>query len=155
MADIRDLADRLKEFNAGVLLLLNDVMKAQGATAARSKLLLFIGNHENLRSTDIARTFRLAPRTVTEAIDALEREGYLRREAVENDRRARRLILTDTGRAVAKQIEPLRDIWLNRIFGVLADDERNELSRLMDKLNKNLAEMPHKAQLQDVDGADS
>jgi DNA-binding MarR family transcriptional regulator len=145
MSDIRDLGDRLKAFNARVHLLLNDAMKAQGATAARSKLLLYIDRQTNVRSTDITRTFGLAPRTVTEAIDGLERDGYLRRETVENDRRARTLVLTESGRAVAKQIAPLRDIWLERIFGVLADDERDELSRLLDKLNDHLANLPSEA----------
>jgi DNA-binding MarR family transcriptional regulator len=145
MADIRDLGDRLKAFNARVHLLLNDAMKAQGATAARSKLLLYIDSQDKVRSTDIARTFGLAPRTVTEAIDGLEREGYLRRETVENDRRARTLVLTESGRAVAKQIAPLRDIWLEKIFGILADAERDELSRLLDKLNDNLAALPSEA----------
>lgn len=145
MTDVRDLGDRLKAFNVRVHLVLNEAMKAQGATAARSKLLLYIDSQDKVRSTDITRTFGLAPRTVTEAIDGLERDGYLRRETVENDRRARTLVLTDSGRAVAKQIAPLRDIWLEKIFGVLSDDERDELSRLLDKLNDNLTDLPSEA----------
>ncbi|HEX7781980.1 MAG TPA: MarR family winged helix-turn-helix transcriptional regulator [Sphingobium sp.] len=132
----------MKAFNARVHLLLNEAMKSQGATAARSKLLLFIDGRDTVRSTDITRTLGLAPRTVTEALDALERDGYIRRETVENDRRVRNLILTDAGKAVVKQIEPLREIWLQRIFGVLAEEERDELSRLLNKLNDNLADMP-------------
>lgn len=55
-------------------------MTAQGASLARTKLLLYIQRcGGNARAADIAELFGQAPRTVTDALDALERDGLIQR----------------------------------------------------------------------------
>ena len=65
-------------------------------------------NVRPLRATDIAELFGLAPRTVTESLDALERAGLLRREADPADRRVKRISITEEGRRAITATEPLR-----------------------------------------------
>ncbi|MGN6377053.1 MAG: MarR family winged helix-turn-helix transcriptional regulator, partial [Sphingomonas sp.] len=67
-------------------------MAEQGASLARTKVLLFVRKHGGTaRAADIAECFNQAPRTITEAIDALEREGLLRRTPDPSDRRVKRI----------------------------------------------------------------
>lgn len=116
-------------------------MTADGASFARARLLMQIAEQRGARSTDLAAAFGFAPRTVTEAIDGLERDGLVRREPDPGDRRAKRLVLTDAGRAVAERAEhSLRDHTAN-VFGILSEAECDALVRLVSKVNDRLAEL--------------
>lgn len=116
-------------------------MTADGASFARARLLMQIAEQRGARSTDLATAFGFAPRTVTEAIDGLERDGLVRREPDPEDRRAKRLVLTDAGRAVAEKAErSLRDHTAN-MFGILSKDECDTFVRLLGKVNDRLVEL--------------
>ncbi|CAN5452918.1 MarR family transcriptional regulator [soil metagenome] len=146
-ADPTAIAEELSRFYLGTTRFLNAGMKAQGASLARLKLLLFIERGKSVRSTDLMESFGFAPRTITEAIDGLEREGFVRRDADPKDRRVKHIVITDAGRAVLKQAEPWRQACIHTIFGVLAQDEAAEFGRLLSKMNDHLAT------LSPVDGA--
>ncbi|PZU59557.1 MAG: MarR family transcriptional regulator [Sphingobium sp.] len=117
------------------------VMTERGASFARTKLLLLLMEKGALRTTDIAAKYGYAPRTVTEAIDGLERDGLVRREADPDDRRAKRISLTEEGRVVANEAEASRRAFVQSIFCVLGEDEQREIIRLLGKLNDRLAEL--------------
>src|SRR3546814_4534626 len=55
--------------------LLDSLMKGKGASFARAKLLAYIHENAPTRSADIVAAFKIAPRTATMALDAIEREG--------------------------------------------------------------------------------
>jgi len=110
-------------------------MTEQGASLARTKLLLYIQDHAGkARAADIAELFDQAPRTVTEALDALEREGLIVRTPDPNDRRVKRLATTDVGDRAIKATEPLRRQLVDEIFGVLDASESDSLGRALQKL---------------------
>ena len=95
-----------------------------------------------MRAIDIAEFFSLSPRTVTEGIDALEREGLIERQADPSDRRAKLINITDKGKDAVKRTEPVRHEILQRTFGVLDEDERATLLRLLDKITAELPALP-------------
>lgn len=114
-------------------------MTADGASLARTKLLMLIERLGPQRASDIADVFALAPRTVTESIDGLERQGLVRRDPDPKDRRVKRIALTDAGRAAIAASEPTRRTLIDRVFGVLEPGEREELARLVAKLGNAVA----------------
>lgn len=115
--------------------LLDRRMTAVGASLARTKLLLYLEDQVGeARAADIAEFFGLAPRTVTDALDALERDGMVRREPDPYDRRVKRLSITEAGRAATAATEPLRLAMMGQIFGVLDTSEREQLQGLLAKL---------------------
>jgi DNA-binding MarR family transcriptional regulator len=115
--------------------LLDRRMTAEGASLARTKLLLYLeGQEGEARAADIAEFFGLAPRTVTEALDGLERDGMVRREPDPQDRRVKRLSITGAGLAATAATEPLRVALVEQIFGVLDAKERKQLEAILAKL---------------------
>ncbi|SFR91374.1 transcriptional regulator, MarR family [Sphingomonas jatrophae] len=118
--------------------LVDRLMIAEGVSWARTRVLAEIDRRGPLRSTDIATGFGLAPRTVTEAIDGLERDGLARRDPDPLDRRAKRISLTEAGQAAAAASEASRIRYIQAVFGVLDPDECAEMVRLFDKLNERL-----------------
>jgi DNA-binding MarR family transcriptional regulator len=114
---------------------LDAAMADQGASLARTKLLLIIEKQGgNARAADLAEWLGQAPRTVTEALDKLERDGLIERVADPQDRRVKRLRITDDGRRAAAATEPLRHRLTSEIFGSLSEAECEEFGRTLMKL---------------------
>ncbi|MEO0061656.1 MAG: hypothetical protein RLZZ08_216 [Pseudomonadota bacterium] len=121
--------------------LLDRRMARQGASLARTKVLLLIRRQGgSLKAADIAEMFSLAPRTVTDTLDGMERQGLIRREPDAHDRRVKRILLTDAGSDALSATEPMRRELIGQVIGALTETEQQEFSRLLDKLEDALAQ---------------
>lgn len=138
VTDLNELADELRNFYLRAHRAIDRVMKTDGVSLARAKLLKFIAAEGSARSADIGTAFGFSPRTVTEAIDALERDGLVERTADPKDRRAKRLSITPAGEAALAASEPARQKFLTDVFGILSDQERQALSAALKKMNDRL-----------------
>ena len=114
--------------------LMNRRMAEQGASLARTKLLLFLAKRGPARAADIADFFDNAPRTVTEAIDGLERDGLVVRTPDARDRRVKQVSITDAGRRVTGETEPMRRALIDAVFGVLSSAEQAQLDDMLARM---------------------
>jgi DNA-binding MarR family transcriptional regulator len=114
--------------------LMNRRMADQGASLARTKLLLFLAKRGPARAADIAEFFDNAPRTVTEAIDGLERDGLVVRTPDTRDRRVKQVSITDPGRRVIGETEPMRQALIDDVFGVLSVGEQAQLEDMLGRM---------------------
>lgn len=141
LSDHERVADALRDLYLRSHRVIDRTMAARGASLARTKLLLLIAREGSLRSADVATYFGHAPRTVTEAIDGLERDGLVRRDPDPADRRAKRISLTDAGAAVVRHTEGARRTFVEQVFGVLSPGECQTIVALIGRVNDRLAEM--------------
>jgi DNA-binding MarR family transcriptional regulator len=120
MADValKPLGLNVKHF--GVMSLLRHQTNAAGGSASQQAI------GERLR---IDRT------TMVALIDDLERAGYVKRERNPNDRRAYVLTLTAMGRKAQARAEKAIDSDAEQFFGRLSESERQQLHRLLRRLN--------------------
>lgn len=118
--------------------LIDRSLSRQESSLAKIRLLAFVAEGPK-RSTDIASFFGQAPRTVTQAIDALEAAGCISRVPVAGDRRAKHIELTDDGRAMLAQAQPLYEQVLGRTVGVLGAAELAEFSAMLGKVDAAVA----------------
>lgn len=109
-------------------------MVAEGASLARTKMLHYIANNAPVRAADVAEWFDLAPRTVTQAIDTMERDALVVRVPDPVDRRAKRLDITDKGHQVLRQTEPLRRELVEQAFSLLTEQDVRDFVRILDRL---------------------
>ncbi|MBB4610351.1 MarR family winged helix-turn-helix transcriptional regulator [Sphingomonas yabuuchiae] len=142
MCDYETLALRYSRIYLRFHRLLDRRMAAQGASLARTKMLHFIANNAPVRAADVADWFDLAPRTVTQAIDTMERDLLVVRVPDPDDRRAKRLDITDHGRQVLRQTEPLRRTLIAQAFGLLSDEEVGQFARILDKMEQAIEGSP-------------
>lgn len=103
-----------------------------GLSMARHRLLAMLGEHGPCRSADIAVRFAFAPRSVTEAIDGLEREGLATRVPDPHDRRAKLISLTDSGREALKTSNARRRAVVETAFDGLDEAQRAQLQGLLE-----------------------
>ena len=73
-----------------------------------------------MNQATLAGLLGFAPRSVTETVDVLEREGLVTRTEDPNDRRARIVSLTEAGREACATAAAVRTKTMNEIFGVLS-----------------------------------
>ena len=109
-------------------------MVAEGASLARTKMLHYIAHNAPVRAADVADWFDLAPRTVTQAIDTMERDALVVRVPDPVDRRAKRLDITDKGHQVLRQTEPLRRELVEQAFSLLTEEDIGDFARILDRL---------------------
>lgn len=134
MLDIDKMAIRYGRIYMRLHRLLDRRMAAEGASLARTKMLHYIANNAPVRAADVAEWFDLAPRTVTQAIDTMERDALVVRVPDPADRRAKRLDITDKGRQVLQQTEPLRRELVEQAFSLLSQEDTEHFARILDRL---------------------
>src|ERR1700744_92612 len=101
-----EIKDALRTIYVKSQKLLDRLLAPHGSSSARYALLAHIASHSDVRSADVIKAFALAPRTVTEAIDALEADGLIQRLPDASDRRAKVLKLTPSGTKLFRKLEP-------------------------------------------------
>jgi len=94
-----------------------------------------------LTITEIQKKVLLATGSMTAAVDRVEKRGLVKRTASKGDRRARRLVLTEEGRQLAKSLYKAHAEKLKAAASILDDTETEELYRLLKKLGLFAAEM--------------
>lgn len=81
------------------------VLRPVGLTFARYEVvqLLAFSSAGRMPMTRLGSLLQVHPASVTSAVDRLERQGFVRREAGADDRRVKLAVLTDAGRQVAAE----------------------------------------------------
>jgi DNA-binding MarR family transcriptional regulator len=110
-----------------------------GLSMPRIKLLQYLSVSGPTRQNVIASCFDVAPRSVTDMVDCLERDGLATRHDDPTDRRAKLVALTPAGNDVAVTAGVARDQLFEQIFGALDADDRATLLGLLTTLDQATA----------------
>ena len=114
-------------------------MAAAGGSVPTWQVLLIVRSGEWSTQSRIAKALGITEATLTHHLNALERQGLVRRWREDANRRVQRVALTDEGEAV---FERLREVAIRhdaRLRGTLAEDEVTRLAELLAKLEAGLA----------------
>jgi DNA-binding MarR family transcriptional regulator len=87
----------------------------------------------------LALGFGLDPSTITRQVQAMERAQLVERRPDEQDRRASILSLTEEGRMVLEHTRAHRRQRMDAVFSDWPDSDRDELARLLTRLNESIA----------------
>jgi DNA-binding MarR family transcriptional regulator len=113
-----------------------------GLTAPQVHALLWLGHDGPLTMGELARRVSVTEKTVTGIVDRLERDGYLRRERDEADRRVVRARATTRGAEVSRVISDGMLERLARLLALLGPADRRALFRILDRIALRLDEPP-------------
>jgi DNA-binding MarR family transcriptional regulator len=113
----------------------NDAMSECGLSLARTKVLKRLAEQGPTRQSTLAADFGLAPHSITDIVDALERQGLAERRPDATDRRAKLVAITDAGEACLEVASAARERLLKQIFGALTQEDRATWLRLLDILD--------------------
>ena len=112
-------------------------------TLPRFDLMAQLERHpEGLKMRDLSRLLMVSGGNVTGIADRLVEEGLIERRDDPRDRRAYTVCLTPKGKAQFAEMAALHEQWVIALFDGLAREEQAQLSSLLGKLKRHLAEPP-------------
>ena len=100
-----------------------------------ARALRVVGRHDGIRPGELAGHLRVAPRSVTDVVDALEQRGLLERRPDPDDRRATVLALTASGRSLVAEVDAARRADAHTYFAALSARDREALRRILTTLD--------------------
>jgi DNA-binding MarR family transcriptional regulator len=120
--------------------IIDQAMSSAGLSLARAKVLMRLDSHGPMNQATLAGLLGFAPRSVTETVDGLERDGLVTRTEDPHDRRARIVALTEAGRDSLQASMTVRSKSMDEIFGVLSPAERAQLVSLLTTIRTHLVQ---------------
>lgn len=115
----------------------DEAVQAWGITPPRFAALTLICHNPDLKLTDLAYAMGIARSGAVEVVNALEAQGYVRRDPCATDARAYVLSLTSEGKVAYQQMEGAVRAHDRHISAVLTPKEQLELIRLLGKLGQS------------------
>lgn len=100
------------------------------------RILRVLSETEGLSQIEIAEKLDIRPQSVSEAVHKLEALGFVRREFSDADRRKVVIFLTEKGAMQRAEVQERREYRAAQLFGMLTEDEKAELLRLLKKVNE-------------------
>ncbi|MBZ5736932.1 MarR family winged helix-turn-helix transcriptional regulator [Nocardioides mangrovi] len=108
-----------------------ETMAAYDVTPSQARALRVVAQRESVRLSALAEALRIAPRSATEVVDALEERSLVAREPDPADRRATCVVPTDAGARLGEALDEARRQATEERLSVLSDADRAELTRLL------------------------
>lgn len=122
----------------------NESVKEHGVTTAQIGVLRQLTNQPGLSGAELARRLLITPQGVQLALTALEKRGLVERKQDPQHGRILQVFLTDEGRAVASAVVADAVAAHERVFGVLSDDEQEQLKVLLRRvIEQGTGHTPH------------
>ncbi|BBX89844.1 MarR family transcriptional regulator [Mycolicibacterium boenickei] len=122
----------------------NESVKEHGVTTAQIGVLRQLTNQPGLSGAELARRLLITPQGVQLALTALEKRGLVERKQDPQHGRILQVFLTDEGRAVASAVVADAVAAHERVFGVLSDDEQEQLKALLRRvIEQGTGHTPH------------
>jgi DNA-binding MarR family transcriptional regulator len=115
--------------------LVDDRMTTGGLSLARTKVLQVLDRRGPLSQSALAEELGHAPRSVTQSLEALEREGLVERATSSDDRRAKLVTLTPEGAKALTGGTTAGEDALLEIFGALGPGQLADLAELLDAID--------------------
>jgi len=114
--------------------LLPPLQREFGLTESQLAVLEALFHLGPLQQSQLCQKILRSGSNVTTVVDNLERDGMVRRERGEADRRVQVVHLTDKGQALIQEAFPVHAARVTRCFGALSIEEQGQLGRLCRKL---------------------
>lgn len=109
-----------------------------GITRSQWWVLAFISRKDGLPQTQLANELEVGKVALGSLVDRLQAAGFVERVADAEDRRVKRVFLTDKARTLLKDIEPVSNAFNKRILNGVSAEDLETTARTLDQMKRNL-----------------
>lgn len=118
--------------------MLDERLKDLGVTQARWSTMVYLEKGgEGLTQRELASLMAIENPTLVRLLDSLEEQGLIERRPCPNDRRARRLHLTSSGRAFMDDLSGRAEILREEMLDGISDEDIECTVRVFHKILEN------------------
>lgn len=119
-------------------------VKDTGLTLGQPKILDYLLHHDGAIQKEIAIFCHIEPASLTTILNGMEGKGYIRRKAIQNDRRSLHVYLTETGKKYADRLNlEFARIEAEALKG-FNEAETQQLHELLSRVYKNMTNIQKK-----------
>lgn len=105
-----------------------------GLSVTEWRVIAILGRYPGISATEVTEKSAMDKVAVSRAVRRLIDAGRIRRQANDNDRRAKHLFLSDQGQAVYDAIVPAALAYEKRLLNALSDEQKSQLDHLLSLL---------------------
>jgi DNA-binding MarR family transcriptional regulator len=120
----------------------DEAMAATGVSMSRAKVLNELAVHGSMNQSALAARLGFAPRSITDTVDALERDHLAARSSDPKDRRAWIVEITPAGSLALERAMAAKHKAMDQIFGALDAPARAEFVALLSSIGASLTSPP-------------
>jgi MarR family transcriptional regulator for hemolysin len=118
-------------------------MRLIGLTEATWRPLVYVRSlGDGVRQKDLASAMSIEGPSLVRLLDSLERRGFIERREDENDRRARGIHLTRTGRDLAMRAARIGNGFQTRLLSNVSPADLETCERVLETLEREMEERP-------------
>ena len=99
---------------------------------------LYANRDRDIYQRDVEKEFSIRRATSSKVITRLEGKGFVRRESVDCDARLKKLVLTEEGIKIQRDVCRELDDFDEKLISVLTKDEQETLFELLGKIKNSL-----------------
>lgn len=99
---------------------------------------LYANRDRDVYQRDVEKEFSIRRATSSKVITRLEDKGFVRRESVDCDARLKKLVLTEEGMKIQRDVCRELDDFDEKLISVLTEDEQKTLFELLGKIKESL-----------------
>jgi len=119
-------------------------LDATGVYQAQHHLLMMLERMQFVSQKEIAKTMEVSTATIAVSLKKLESGGYIKKVIDESDNRLNQITITEKGARVVEESKMIFDSTDRESFRGFTDEELDQLSYLLKKLDTNLTLMEDK-----------
>ncbi|UPA25486.1 MarR family winged helix-turn-helix transcriptional regulator [Shinella oryzae] len=98
------LLDDLSRVQRKMRALFDARVKERGLTLPRARALMILGRGSQLNQRELADELDIETPTLVRLLDGMEKQGFIERQSVEGDRRAKQIVMTTHGARMAGEV---------------------------------------------------
>lgn len=117
---------------------LRNNLEPYGLYRGQPKILGFLSKNKGITKKEIADRFNVSMATVSKTIERLENNGFVTSALDEDDKRKRRVSITDKGTLVDKELISFKKHYAEMVFKDVSDEDITHLERILNQMNTNM-----------------
>lgn len=137
--------DELTKASRKLRTLFDARVKELGLTLARARTLLLLQRLGVLNQRELAEELEIETPTMVRLLDGLERQGFIQRQAVAGDRRAKQIVMTSLGAELAREVDHLAQALRAEYIGHIDEHELLAAIRVLRAVNRNIGDLIEKS----------
>lgn len=110
-----------------------------GLTRAQWSVLANLQRQQGVQQKDLAKLMDIKPITLARHLDRLEKDGWLRRENDADDRRAKRLYLTQKADPMIRSLKNVGKKVRKKALQGISEQDQNQFMEILFSLRSNLS----------------
>jgi MarR family transcriptional regulator for hemolysin len=133
------LLDDLSRVQRKMRALFDARVKEKGLTLPRARALMILGRGSQLNQRELADELDIETPTLVRLLDGMEKQGFIARQSVEGDRRAKQIVMTPHGARMAGEVLDLARSLRADVLADISTADMTATVKVFSAMSENIA----------------